>query len=154
MSHHIAKQTHDLSKITANWIVITFYYVVPLDISTSIVTLLWFSFKKKKKILPFTVCDGNGATSLDLTSPLVYGRCCTADTEGIRFLTDAYLTSHIFKVLYVYLRYSNCNLIYTANGFLYSFLVCQCLRVLFCFFFFYYEITLIFSNFQLFLSHL
>lgn len=49
MSHHIAKQTHDLSKITANWIVIIFYYLVPLDISTSIVTLLWFSFEKKKK---------------------------------------------------------------------------------------------------------
>lgn len=43
-------------------------------------------------------------------------------TESTGLLTDAYLTSHIFKVLYLYVSNGNCSFIYIANGFLYIFL--------------------------------
>ena len=97
---------------------------------------MWLPLKKKQKqILPilFFVRVSTGATCDELMFPVVSGRCCTADAESTGLLTNAYLTSHIFKVLYFYVSNSNCNLIYTANGFLYIF---PCLSVPWCFFFF------------------
>lgn len=76
-------------------------------------------------------CVVNGATTHELMLPDVVGRSCTADAESSGLLTDAYLTLHLFRVLYFYVSYSNCNLIYMAKGFLYKFFVCQCLGVFF-----------------------
>lgn len=100
----------------------------------------------KQRPSHFSVWVWNGTVCHKLPFPVICQRC-TADGESTGLLTDAYLTSHTFRVLYFYVSNSNCNLISLENGFLYIFLVCQCLGV---FFFLYYGITLIFSNFHLF----
>lgn len=77
--------------------------------------------KKKKKPDYFCICC-NGATCHEITCPVVKRRCCTADTESTGLLTDAYLTSNMFKVLYFYVSNSDCNPLYAVDGFLYIFL--------------------------------
>lgn len=94
-------------------------------ILTRILTLMWLLIGPVFALY----CVVNGATTHELMLPDAVGRNCTAAAESTGLLTDAYLTLHLFKVLYFYVSYSNCNLIYMAKGFLYNFLVCQCLGV-------------------------
>lgn len=107
--------------------------------------------KKKKKPDYFCICC-NGATCHEITCPVVKRRCCTADTESTGLLTDAYLTSNMFKVLYFYVSNSDCNPLYAVDGFLYIFLRLSVPWWVFhvVFFFFFYRITLIISNFHCF----
>lgn len=70
-----------------------------LGISTSIVTSAWFTLTY---ILPmffffFSLCGAEPRH--ELTFPVVYRGCCTAD-QVLWMLTYAYLTLYIFKVLY------------------------------------------------------
>lgn len=86
----------------------------------------------KQRPSHFYVWVWNGTVCHELPFPVICQRC-TADGESTGLLTDAYLTSHTFRVLYLYVSNSNCNLISLEKGFLYIFLVCQCLGVFFFF---------------------
>lgn len=57
---------------------------------------------------------------------------CAAEAESTGSLTDAYLTFCIFKVLYFYLSYSNCNIVDTTERLFIHF---SCLSVPWCIFF-------------------
>lgn len=92
--------------------------------------VLWRFFKQRPS--HFYVWVWNGTVCHELPFPVICQRC-TADGESTGLLTDAYLTSHTFRVLYFYVSNSNCNLISLEKGFLYIFLVCQCLGVIFFF---------------------
>lgn len=95
-------------------------------------SFVYCDFFLKQRPSHFSVWVWNGTVCHKLPFPVICQRC-SADGESTGLLTDAYLTSHTFRVLYFYVSNSNCDLFSPENGFLYIFLVCQCLGVFFFF---------------------
>lgn len=101
MNHHMNSKVTQSQQLNLNSYLVE--PMLPLGILTSIVTLR--KNKTNDPCLLFLCRDLSHMSFL-----VAHGRCCTADAESTGLLTGAYLTSHIFQVLYFPVSNSNCTL--------------------------------------------
>lgn len=98
--------------------------MLPLDILTSIVTLIWLPNPAYYFGL---CCEWSHMSWTDVCGQWKMLHC----RHRQHWISHRCLPHFTHIQSTVFLRNSNCNRIYTANGFLYIFLVCQCLGVFF-----------------------
>lgn len=147
--HLVEKQTHHLNSQVQHWISPCLLGFWTLWLLCHFPIYIPFFVKSDPPVLFWVFFAWKGTECHKLPFPVISNVRWKTHWVAHRLLTSRH--THFQSTVFLCEQFKLHSYLSLENGFLYIFLVCQCLGV---FLFLYYGVTLIFSNFQLFLSHL